>query len=629
MFFISFLQVPQIVANFLSIFQPFNFVFTILRSNMTSEYKLIAVRKAMRDCGLAAVIVPSQDPHQSEYVAAHWKAREWISGFSGSAGIAVVTLDHAGLWTDSRYFLQAEQELAVSGLTFHKQTVPGAPEHLDWLKATLKHGDKIGIDGALLSIDAEAALRQTFEGTGIALMTTCDPIGMAWTDRPSLPTAPVFAHAEALAGKTRMEKLAAIRAEMATVGADSHLSIALDDIAWTFNLRGRDVECNPVFYAYALIASTSATLFVDAAKLPSDIVLALAQDGVSVRNYADLGLALAGLQGKLLLDPSLTSAALAQEIGTACTLLHGASPAIQLKAIKNAVELAHIRQTMARDGVALLRLYRWLEATMASGETVDEYTVGERLAALRASQAGYFGESFPAIAGYASNGAIVHYRPAAEGSATLKPEGIFLLDSGGQYLDGTTDITRTIALGEVPAAAIIAYTMVLKGHIALAKAQFPQGTAGHQLDPLARMHLWSQGLNYGHGTGHGVGFFLNVHEGPHSIGSAVNLRSREPIVPGMIVSNEPGYYENGQWGIRIENLVVCITGACTSSGQFYAFETLSLFPIDATLIDRDLIDKAEWSWLQTYHQTVYDRLSPLLDAAEQAWLLEKCAPYLG
>jgi Xaa-Pro aminopeptidase len=596
---------------------------------MNAAEKLEAVRKVMRASGLDALIIPSQDPHQSEYVADHWKARQWISGFTGSAGTVVVTLDQAGLWTDSRYFIQAEQELSDSPITFHKQVVPGAPEHLDWIKATLQAGQQVGIDGALVSIEGEEALRAAFQGSDITLVTAHDVVGSAWADRPPLPRDQAFIHEAALAGTSRVHKLEQIMDMMAQAGVQHHLLVGLDDIAWAFNLRGRDVDYNPVFYAYALVQEGDATLFVPPGKLDITVVHELAEEGISVRNYADVGTALAGLEGKLLLDPQQASIALARHIPATCTVVKGIAPSTLLKARKTAAELSHVRIAMEKDGVALLRLCRWLEQTLAAGQSITEHAVGERLAAFRAAQAGYFGESFPAIAGYAGNGAIVHYRPADTGSASLKPEGLFLLDSGGQYADGTTDITRTFALGPYPAAAKVAYTAVLRGHIALAKAQFPKGTAGYQLDPLARQYLWAQGLNYGHGTGHGVGYFLNVHEGPQGISPVASPRSRQPIEPGMITSNEPGYYEAGQWGIRIENLVLCIEGPTTANGVFYAFETLSLFPIEDTLIDWSQLDGAERAWLRDYHQMVWDRLSPRLEADEKAWLQAKCAPYRG
>ncbi len=596
---------------------------------MNTASRLQALRQAMQSSGLTALIIPSQDPHQSEYVAPRWKAREWISGFTGSAGTVVVTMDHAGLWTDSRYFLQAAQELADSEFVLHKQVVPGAPEYIDWLKTTLLEGNEVGIDGALMSVEGNRSLTKAFEGSGIGLLTHLDPVGMAWINRPGLPTAPILEHDVAFAGRSRSQKLADIRSQMTQHEAVGHLLVTLDDIAWTFNLRGSDVDYNPVFYAYALIGLNAATLFVGKGKLSADLIATLAQDGIAVQDYAEIGEVLMQLEGRLLMDAGQVSLQLVEFLSSECKVVEGASPSTLLKACKNEVELAHTRAAMIKDGVALLRLVRWLEGELASGNSVTEYAVSERLAAFRAQQKFYFGESFPAIAGYAGNGAIVHYRPDANDSAQIKAKGVFLLDSGGQYQDGTTDITRTFAMGTVPDTAKQAYTMVLKGHIALARAVFPKGTGGYQLDPLARQFLWSLGLNYGHGTGHGVGFFLNVHEGPMGISPAANARSKQAILPGMIISNEPGYYEEGEWGIRIENLVACVEHSITSSGQFYAFETLSLFPIDDRLIVWENLNSFERAWLREYHQKVNEALSPALERDEQEWLRAKCAPYLG
>jgi Xaa-Pro aminopeptidase len=608
-------------------FAPLNPIIVSLTEMKTSQQKLESLRNAMLSQQLAALIIPSNDPHQSEYVADHWKSREWISGFTGSAGVAVVTLDEAGLWTDSRYFLQAEQELAGSGVTFFRQTSSAVPDHYLWLKGKLKAGDRLGIDGKLLSIESYRALESAFADTGISIVTTADPVAEAWTDRPALPEAPIFAHAPALAGRTCQEKLAAIRKEMGSLGVTQHLVVTLDDIAWIFNLRGRDVDYNPVFYAFALIGLENAVLFVAPSKVPEELKANIAAANVTLLPYDEIADVLSGLTGNVLIDPAAVSVAVQQAFGKECKLIHGVTPSTAMKAKKDAVEMGYIRRAMEKDGVALLRLVRWMETTLQTGN-LTEFAVGEKLAEFRAAQESYFGESFPAIAGYAGNGAIVHYRPAAAGSATLKPEGVFLLDSGGQYLDGTTDITRTFALGALPEGAAKAYTLVLKGHIALAKAQFPAGTTGYQLDPLARMHLWSAGLNYGHGTGHGVGYFLNVHEGPQGIAPLASPRSRTALEPGMIISNEPGYYAPDSYGIRIENLVLVVEGASTASGKFLAFETLSLFPIEATMIEWDLLDRAEIEWLKVYHAEVQQRLRPLLKTDEKAWLDRQCAPYL-
>lgn len=594
---------------------------------MQIPQRLAALRKALQTLEVDAVIIPSNDPHQSEYVANHWQAREWITGFTGSAGVAVVTREAAGLWTDSRYYLQAEQQLAGTGVTFFKAPqASGNPEWV-WLREQLKPGSRVAYPGALLSADSLGAVKAALEAGGLILVTDADPVALAWHDRPALPMDEVFAHPDELAGMTCADKLAAIRKEMQASGADHLLLVSLDDIAWTFNLRGRDVAYNPVFYAYAWVSQHEAILFIQPGKVPSPIVQNLASAGVTLQNYSELPAFLGTVGGRVSIDPLTVSSQLLQSLGKPATQVRETSPTVGMKARKNPTELANLRHAMEKDGVALLRLCMWLEQRLASGPT--EHEVGQQLAAFRAQQPGYFGESFPAIAGYAGNGAIVHYRPEEMGSAVLKAEGVFLLDSGGQYLDGTTDITRTFALGKVPSEAVQAYTLVLKGHISLARAVFPVGTVGYQLDPLARMHLWSQGLNYGHGTGHGVGFFLNVHEGPQGISPLANGRSRTPLQPGMIISNEPGYYASGEFGIRIENLVLCVEGPETASGKFLRFETLSLFPIGDEMLDWTLISNEERTWLREYHQMVLDRLLPLLDAEEAAWLHRKCQPYLG
>lgn len=592
---------------------------------MSVVQNLFSLRAALKKSDLDAFILPSNDPHQSEYVAEHWLARTWLSGFDGSAGIAVVTAEQAGLWTDSRYFLQAETQLKDSPIDFHKQ-IPGKPNgHLAWLKTKLKAGQKLGVDGNLFSQSGLDNLTSFFKGTDIEIVYTEDPLAAAWQDRPLLPDHPIFEHDIAFAGKSRAEKLAEIRKEMAEKDAENHLVVTLDDIAWIFNLRGSDVESNPVFYAYALITKDKAYLFVGLNKLDEKLKSALAADGIEIFPYETIGKALQALKGSILLDPKTVSIALLDQLPDTVKQIEGPHPSTLLKAVKNATELKCLRACMEKDAQALVKLMMWLEKEMPI-QPPTEHEVAMKLAGFRAEMPHYFGESFPAIAGYAGNGAIVHYHAMPTTSARLATKGVFLLDSGGQYFDGTTDITRTIALGPVSDAAILANTKVLKGHIALACAKFPKGTAGIQLDVLARMHLWDSQMDYGHGTGHGVGFFLNVHEGPQGISNAVNPRSKEQLVPGMIVSNEPGYYETGEFGIRIENLVLVVEMEKKGATPFYEFETLSLFPIDNALIDHDLLTEPEKAWLNNYHQVVWDRLSPQLDPAAQDWLRAKCFP---
>ncbi len=591
---------------------------------MTNQQKLDSLRHAMRQRGLSAYIIPSADPHQSEYVAPHWKSRQWISGFSGSAGTAVVTMDHAGLWTDSRYFLQAEEQLKGSGFTLHKLGTPHTPEHLDWLKDNLPQGSKVGLDGRIFSVGQVRHIAKLFYDKKIELDTNVDLIAGTWEGRPALPADPVFEHDLKYAGIDRTEKLKQLREKMGNAGY--HLISTLDDIAWLFNLRGSDVECNPVFYAYAIVGKTAAWLFIEKNKLPEGLAQKLNDDGIIVMPYDQVADFLKKItpNDKLHLDKSTTSNQLYSAVPQDA-IVEGENIAAQLKAIKNATEAEHIRQVMVRDGVALLRLFRWLDAVLDE-RPVPEAEVADQLATFRKQQENYFGESFDAIVGYNANGAIVHYRPEYGHCASIEKKGILLLDSGGQYLNGTTDITRTVALCEPTDEQVRDFTLVLKGHISLARAVFPKGTTGLQLDTLARAALWQNHLNYGHGTGHGVGFFLCVHEGPQGISPVNSAKTNTPIEPGMLISNEPGLYKAGSYGIRCENLVLCTECTENDFGKFYQFETLSLFPFDVRLVDRSLLSEEERQWLNHYQATVWDKLSPHLTQAEKAWLEEKCRP---
>ena len=593
---------------------------------MTVSEKMGLLRQQMATHQLDAYLVPSSDPHQSEYLSAHWQSRAWLSGFSGSAGTLVVLPEEAGLWTDSRYFIQAEQELAGSSIALHQQLVPHAPEHIAWLRDHLQPGARIGIDGRLFSAQQARYLEKQFYPKNIQLDYTLDLIAPIWADRPPLPEDPVYEHDITFTGQSRNEKLESIRQAL-THPTSTLLCSALDDIAWALNLRGSDIDCNPLFMAYLLISPAQATLYVAPEKISASLKSILEADHIILRPYEAVWHDLERLKDNthICLDPSHTSIALYSRLDhTRITEIP--SPIQHLKAIKNPTEIRHIRETMRKDGVALLRLLCWLESTLENNQhTITEYDVAQRLAAFRAEQPDYKGESFPAIVGYGANGAIVHYRPQKESAAAIHTEDLLLLDSGGQYLDGTTDITRTIALGPPTAEQKRAYTLVLKGHIALASVRFPEGTVGMQLDTLARLPLWMDGLAYGHGTGHGVGFFLSVHEGPNGFAaSPTTSRGATPFRPGMLTSNEPGYYPAGKYGIRIENLLLC-----TESKEypgFLHFETVSLFPIDTALIDIHLLHPEELQWLNDYHQKVFDSLAPLLEAEEVAWLKAKCHP---
>ena len=592
---------------------------------MTISEKVSRLRQLMAKHGIQAYLIPSSDPHQSEYVAAHWQSRAWASGFTGSAGLLVVTPDHAGLWADSRYFLQAEQQLAGTPFVLQKQQIPHSPEHIQWLVDHLKAGDTVGCDGALFSVNQIKSLGNRLEKKAIQLDHSLDLITPIWKGRPNIPRNEIFEHDVLYAGLTRSEKLGQVREEMKKTGAQYHLVTTLDDIAWVLNIRGSDVDYNPVAICYLLIGKEQAYLFIDEDKVPESIAAQLQKDKVIIRPYEgvvdfikDISVAERILVAESSMNINLFEAIPGRQ------RINGKNPIRTLKAIKNPTEISHIREVMVKDGVALTHLYRWLEKEVQQ-RSIPEVEVAEQLIQFRKAQGDYFGESFSAIVGYNGNGAIVHYRPEPETCADIKPEGILLLDSGGQYQNGTTDITRTVPLGMPTAEQKRDYTLVLKGHIALATIQFPAGTTGGQLDTLARMFLWRHGLNYGHGTGHGVGFFLNVHEPPQGFAaSVVTSRGSTVFQPGMFTSNEPGFYKTDEYGIRIENLVLCVESEDQGFGPFLKFETLTLFPIDKSLIATDLLTKEEKNWLNDYHRQVFAKLSPHLDEEATAWLKDKC-----
>jgi len=592
---------------------------------MKVDDRILALRQKMKENGIDAYLVPSSDPHQSEYVADHWKLRPWISGFTGSAGIAVITHDHAGIWTDSRYFLQAEEELANSEMVLHKQLVSHAPEHINWIVDQLNEGGKVGCDGLLFSVGQLNMMKNVLATKGIAIDYDQDLIKDIWADRPPLPKNQIFEHDLVYAGKTRLEKLTAIRTKMTQKGADYHLVSTLDNIAWIFNIRSNDVECNPVTIAYAVLGQEDAFIFIDESKVSTALKSKLENEAIFIKPYEALTLFLSSIPRykKMLVDSTSTSVKVYDAIRRD-QLIQGSTISSGLKAVKNEVEVGHIKNAMLKDGVALTKLYRWLEATLSKG-SVKETDVAKQLDQFRRDQGNYHGESFSAIVGYNSNGAIVHYHPMPETCADIKSEGILLLDSGGQYIDGTTDITRTTALGTPSDEQKRNFTLVLKGHIALATMRFPKGTKGIQLDTLARQYLWKDGLDYGHGTGHGVGFFLNVHEPPQGFAtSATTSRGATIFEPGMFTSNEPGFYKTGEYGIRIENLVLTVEDEKNEYGDFLKFETLTLFPIDQNLIETKLLSSEEKNWLNNYHNEVFEKISPLLNPEEQEWLKTKC-----
>lgn len=594
---------------------------------MTIDQRLLALRKEMTLGGVDAYIIPSSDPHQSEYVADYWKAREWISGFTGSAGTCVVTSSHAGLWTDSRYFLQASEQLSVSTFELHKLGVQGASEHVAWLADHLQAGQKVGCDPWVIALGEWRRMEKAFAEKGVKLVATSDLVSSIRSDLPDLPAEEVFEHPVEYAGELREDKLNRIRRSMQDQGAGYHLLSTLDDIAWTFNLRGSDVQCNPVAIAYAVIGTERAWLFVDKEKVTNSLLSSLAADQVEVHPYASISgfLQQRSSDECILIDPATTSKALFDAMEEVA-VKEGATIPLGMKAIKNSVEVAGIRKAMVKDGVALTRFFRWFESTLQK-RGIPETEVAEQLAYFRSQQEGYYGESFDAIVGYRGNGAIVHYRAMPETCATIMPEGILLIDSGGQYHDGTTDITRTIALSQPSGEERKHFTMVLKGHIALSRCIFPESTRGIQLDILARQFLWNEQLNYGHGTGHGVGVFLNVHEPPQGFAPTLATRGTTPFQAGMFSSNEPGFYKTGAYGIRIENLILAVeAGRDAEENTWLKFENLTWYPIDQLLIDVSMLSSEERKWVDDYHATVYQLLSPQLNEEEQHWLQEKCRP---
>jgi Xaa-Pro aminopeptidase len=583
--------------------------------------RLAKLREIMKQEGISACIVPGTDPHASEYIADFWKEREWISGFDGSAGTAAVTLDKAGVWTDSRYFLQGAEQLEGTGFELMKQGLPDTLEIIPWLISELKVSEKVAVNSQMFSVNAYAAMKNELQSNGIQLVAL-DLMAKTWTDRPALPLNKLFVFDVKYAGKSASEKLQILRTEFKKARANAFIMSALDDIAWLFNIRGNDVSYNPVVIAYALVEEEKATLFIENEKFTSETKAYLEAEGVSVAPYLSVYDSLRNIpaENAVLIDGAKLNQSLYEAIPETCAKRNMMSPVFRLKSIKNDVELEGVRRAMIKDGVALTRFFMWLENNVEK-EDISEISLSKKLYDFRAEQENFVGESFGTIAGYAGHGAIVHYHALPDTDATLVTENILLLDSGGQYFDGTTDITRTITLGKPTEQQIADFTMVLKGHINLGKAVFPTGTRGSQLDILARKALWDNCLNYGHGTGHGIGHFLNVHEGPQSIRMDENPVT---LQPGMIISNEPGMYRAGEYGIRIENLVHVVPAAKTEFGQFLTFETLTLFPIDKNLIDVYALEMDEVDWLDAYHQKVFETLSPYLNKEEQKWLKEKC-----
>ena len=581
--------------------------------------RIHALRMTFRPNNIKAFIIPSTDPHLSEYVAPYWMSREWISGFTGSAGTAVILMDKAGLWTDSRYFLQAEKELEGSGITLYKEMLPETPSITKFLCQNLKPGESVSIDGKMFSVQQVEQMKEDLAPYQLQVNLFGDPLKNIWKDRPSMPDAPAFIYDVKYAGKSCGEKVAAIRTELKKKGIFALFLSSLDEIAWTLNLRGSDVHCNPVIVSYLLVTQDEVVYFISPEKITQEVNKYLQEQQVSLRKYDEAESFLNSFTGEnILIDPKKTNYAIYSAINPACKVVRGESPVTLLKAIRNEQEIAGIHHAMQRDGVALVKFLKWLEASVLSGKET-ELSVDRKLHEFRAAQPLYMGESFDTIAGYKEHGAIVHYSATKESDVTLQSKGFLLLDSGAQYLDGTTDITRTIALGELTEEEKTDYTLILKGHIALAMAKFPAGTRGAQLDVLARMPIWSHGMNFLHGTGHGVGHCLSVHEGPQSI-----RMNENPIVlqPGMVTSNEPGVYKAGSHGIRTENLTLVCKDKEGMFGEYFKFETITLCPICKKGIIKEMLTAEEVKWFNDYHQTVYKKLSPSLNEEEKKWLLE-------
>jgi Xaa-Pro aminopeptidase len=598
----------------------------------TSETRLRIerLRDALTVAGAHAVLIPSADPHLSEYLPERWQGRQWLSGFTGSVGSLVVTRDRAALFADSRYWAQAEAQLAGSGIALEKMTSGASTQYIDWLAQTLEAGQTLAVDGQVLGLALANALRAGLGRKGIQLRTDLDLLQSAWDDRPGLPLAPVYEHLPPQATVARADKLARVRTAMASVGASHHLVSTVDDVAWLLNLRGSDVQCNPVFIAHLLLDAQGGRLFIGDGKVPADVAARLAADGIALAAYGQAAAALAALpaDATLLIDPRRVTLGLREAVPAGVKVVEQINPSTLLKSRKTPAEAVFIREAMAEDGAAMCEFYAEFEASLARGERWSELDIDQRLSAQRRKRKGFVGLSFSTIAGWMANGALPHYHATPESFAQIEGNGLLLIDSGGQYLGGTTDITRVWPIGTVNAAQKRDYTLVLKGTLALSRTRFPRGTPSPMLDAIARAPLWEHGLDYGHGTGHGVGYFLNVHEGPQSISKAVP----EPAMamePGMITSIEPGLYRPGLWGVRIENLVMNVavdTPEKNAFGEMLEFETLTLCPIDTRCIDLGLMREDEIAWLNEYHATVRERLQPLVSGAALAWLLERTEP---
>ena len=602
-------------------------------SKSAIQERISQLRQVLKNNDISAIIIPSADPHLSEYLPEYWQGRQWLSGFTGSVGTLVVTHDFAGLWADSRYWVQAADQLEDTGITLQKLQ-PGSPNHAQWLAANLNAGDSVAIDGNVLSLAEQDRLLDAFdevadsEEDGIRLITELDLLGEIWQDRPELPSAQLYAHDAQFVSQSAQEKLAEVRAQMQEIGATHHLISSLDDLAWLTNLRGSDVDYNPVFLAHMIVTADKATLYIDSVKVGEDIAKLLADAGISVADYDQVQSALSELTpgDLLLLDPNKVAVGTLNDLGDDIAMIEQIAPSTLLKSVKSKEDIEHVREAMRQDGAALCEFFSEFEARLNNGERLSELDVDSMLIEVRSKQPHYVSPSFPTIAGFNANGALPHYRATEDKFSYLEGDGLLLIDSGAQYQNGTTDITRVVGIGNVNEGQKRDFSLVLKAHIALAKACFPDGIASPLIDAICRAPLWQAQMDYGHGTGHGVGYFLNVHEGPQVIAYAASNPPERAMKVGMISSNEPGLYREGRWGIRIENLVInqpVPTPQETEFGHYLNFETVTLCPIDTRLVNPSLLTQDEINWLNDYHTHVYNELKDRVEGEALTWLTER------
>ena len=602
-------------------------------SKSAIQERISQLRQVLKNNDISAIIIPSADPHLSEYLPEYWQGRQWLSGFTGSVGTLVVTHDFAGLWADSRYWVQAADQLEDTGITLQKLQ-PGSPNHAQWLAANLNAGDSVAIDGNVLSLAEQDRLLDAFdevadsEEDGIRLITELDLLGEIWQDRPELPSAQLYAHDAQFVSQSAQEKLAEVRAQMQEIGATHHLISSLDDLAWLTNLRGSDVDYNPVFLAHMIVTADKATLYIDSVKVGEDIAKLLADAGISVADYDQVQSALSELtpDDLLLLDPNKVAVGTLNDLGDDIAMIEQIAPSTLLKSVKSKEDIEHVREAMRQDGAALCEFFSEFEARLNNGERLSELDVDSMLIEVRSKQPHYVSPSFPTIAGFNANGALPHYRATEDKFSYLEGDGLLLIDSGAQYQNGTTDITRVVGIGNVNEGQKRDFSLVLKAHIALAKACFPDGIASPLIDAICRAPLWQAQMDYGHGTGHGVGYFLNVHEGPQVIAYAASNPPERAMKVGMISSNEPGLYREGRWGIRIENLVInqpVPTPQETEFGHYLNFETVTLCPIETRLVNPSLLTQDEVNWLNDYHTHVYNELKDRVEGEALTWLTER------